>query len=251
MTPWVRRLLIANVVVFVLTSGMPQLTYQLELVPVYVPRMPWTPISYMFVHAGALHIFFNMFALFLFGPRVEERLGGRRFVWLYAVSGLLGAAASGIFRPTVPVVGASGAVLGVIVGFAHYWPRARLYIWGVLPVEAMWLVIGITVWSVLGLTLGWRSHTAYGAHLGGLTGGYLVIRWQVYRSPARKFQEQSGVVAKSVRRRDVERWMAIDPSGMHEVNRAELTRVLDKIRLQGIESLTPRERDFLNRFSPE
>ncbi len=122
MTPWVKRLLIANVVMFVITINVPALFWGLALVPIQVPFRPWTVITYMFLHGGLGHIFFNMIGLFFFGPRLEQRLGGRHFIWFYFVSGMVGAALS-IFTPRVPIVGASGAVFGVLLGFARYWPR--------------------------------------------------------------------------------------------------------------------------------
>ncbi len=78
MTPWVRRLIVANIVVFFLQS-VAGVERQLAFVPAFVLYRPWTVVTYMFVHGGIMHILFNMIALYFFGPRVEERLGGRRF----------------------------------------------------------------------------------------------------------------------------------------------------------------------------
>ena len=77
-----------------------------------------------------------MIGLFFFGPRLESRLGSRGFLLLYFVSGLGGAVFSLLFAREAAVVGASGAVFGVLLGFAMFWPRERIYIWGVLPVQA-------------------------------------------------------------------------------------------------------------------
>ena len=90
MTPWVRRLVIANAVMFVITMSKPEVTELLALVPALVLVRPWTPFTYMFLHAGFGHVFFNMLALFFFGSRVESRLGGRAFLQLYFISGLTG-----------------------------------------------------------------------------------------------------------------------------------------------------------------
>src|SRR5574338_505350 len=133
-TPWVKRLLIANVLVFFVqvTRAMPQLTNALVLVPDYVLQRPWTIVTYMFLHGGYGHIIFNMIALFFFGPRVVARLGPSRFAILYFLSGITGALLSLVFSPAA-VVGASAAVYGVMLAFAYYWPRDLIYIWGVLP----------------------------------------------------------------------------------------------------------------------
>ena len=110
MTPWVKRLLIANVGVFLLQVAYPSLTSLLQLVPARVLTAPWTPLTYMFTHSGFWHILFNMIVLYFFGPRVEERLGSNRFITLYLIAGLTGALCS-VFTPYVAIVGASGAVL--------------------------------------------------------------------------------------------------------------------------------------------
>src|SRR5512141_616914 len=101
LTPWVKRLILANVIVFLVTwiagrLGMP-IGDLLALRPDAVLTRPWTILTYMFVHAGFLHILFNMIALFFFGPPVEERLGPTSFIKYYLVCGLGGAALSFVF----------------------------------------------------------------------------------------------------------------------------------------------------------
>ena len=82
MTPWVTRLLIANIIVFFVQITFPPVTNYLSLVPALLLERPWTILTYMFAHSrsGISHILFNMFALYLFGPRVEQRLGSARFI---------------------------------------------------------------------------------------------------------------------------------------------------------------------------
>src|SRR5436190_8229661 len=129
----------------------------------------------MFVHAGTTHILFNMLALYFFGPRVEERLGSRRFITLYMISGISGALLSMSFAPNAPVVGASGAVFGVMLAFAKYWPTAQIYIMGILPLEArvaVLLMAAAALWSGI---QGSRGGVADFAHLGGFDGGWLYL----------------------------------------------------------------------------
>ncbi len=250
MTPWVTRLLIANVAVFFIIMLAPQLAYPLSFVPVFALQRPWTIVTYMFLHAGPGHLLFNMLGLYFLGPRLEARLGGRRFLMLYFVSGIAGALLS-IVTPFVRIVGASGAVFGVMLGFAYYWPRAVLYIWGVLPVEARWLVIiltGLSLW--MGFSGG--GNIAHFAHLGGFLGGFLYLRWLDYSSPARRFKRKAALGTRphgTSAQTDVQRWRAIERDRLHEVNQAELDRMLDKISSSGVESLTPEERAFLDRFA--
>jgi membrane associated rhomboid family serine protease len=251
MTRWVQRLLIANVAMYFITQLVPELTTQLMLVPILIAFRPWTIITYMFLHAGLMHLIFNMIGLYFFGPRLEGRLGGRQFLWLYLLSGITGAILSFPFTPRVAIVGASGAVFGVLMGFALYWPRERIYIWGVLPVEARVLVAVLTVVS---LYLGWQGggNVAHFAHLGGFLGGFLYLKFWERRSPAAQFRAKAQPkVKKNVPNSaaDIARWQRIRRDDMHPVNSEELDRILDKIGAGGVSSLTPDEREFLERFS--
>jgi membrane associated rhomboid family serine protease len=187
MTPWVKRLLLANIVMFIVSRAVEGLYFLLALVPMAVLYRPWTVGTYMFLHADLTHLFFNMIGLFFFGPRLEERLGGRDFLWLYFLGGLGGAVFSFLFARTSPVVGASAAVYGVLLGFALFWPHERIYIWGVLPIQA-WLLaallVGGSLWAGVADT---GSRTAHFAHLGGLAFGFAYLKWRDWhRGAARR-----------------------------------------------------------------
>jgi membrane associated rhomboid family serine protease len=249
MTPWVTRLLFANAAVFLLQMAVPQVTGWLGLVPALVLVRPWTPFTYMFLHGGLMHILFNMLGLFFFGPRLEERLGSRHFLGLYLVSGLGGAALS-VFTPQSLIIGASGAIFGVFLGFAYYWPRAQIYIWGILPVEARVLVVATTALSLWAGFSGGSGGVAHFAHLGGFAGGLLYLKLRERLGTGARFRATAAVPApKSAGTTDLARWRAINQANLHPLNRAELDRILDKISATGMESLTAGERAFLERFS--
>ena len=250
MTPWVMRLIMANAAMFLLQLAGPQgLAESLAFVPMLALSRPWTIITYMFLHGGIGHIFFNMLSLFFFGPRLESRLGGRQFLILYFVSGIMGALLSFALAPASGVIGASGAVFGVMLAYASFWPRDQILIWGILPVEARVMVIAMTVLALFGGFTG-GGGIAHFAHLGGFLGGWLSLRWFARRSDSRKWQSQ---VASPRPRESSEsslaRWRKIQRDNLHEVNRAELDRILDKISSQGIQSLSQSDREFLERFS--
>lgn len=259
MTPWIRKLVIANAVVYLITQYTavgPILANLMALRPdpLLTLRQPWTPITYMFVHANFMHIFFNMLVLFFFGPRLEMRLGGARFIRLYFLSGLAGALLSMAFLlgPPVPIIGASGAVYGVLMGFAILWPRDAIYIWGIVPVQARWLVGVMTVMTVFLGFGGGQDGVAHFAHLGGFLGGYLYMRRIERNAPHRKFKEQAYAADRRRPGRDgedVRRWANIQLEGLHEVNRDEVERLQAKITELGVATLTLEERAFLNRFS--
>jgi len=245
MNNWTSRLILANVVMFILTNLQPGITMHLMFVPALLLERPWTLFTYMFLHDGTFHILFNMLGLFFFGPRLEEELGSRDFLLLYFISGITGGLLSFI-TPNVAIVGASAAVYGIFLAFAMLWPREQLLIWGIVPVEARYLVIIMTALSLFGGLSG-GGNIAHFAHLGGFLGGFAYLRFRSRNAPLRRFQERTA--PPPVNRLDIERARRIDRSALHEVNRTELDRILAKIDIQGVGSLTPSEQQFLDRFS--
>ncbi len=258
MTRWVRNLIMVTTAVYLITeytAAGPNLVNLMALRPhpLLILRQPWTPITYMFVHANFWHIFLNMLVLFFFGPRLEMRLGGARFIRLYLLSGIAGAVLSMAFLmgPPVPIIGASGAVYGVLMAYAVLWPRDAIYIWGVVPVQARWLVGVMAAMTVFLGFSGAQDGVAYFAHLGGFLGGYLYMRRIERNAPHRKFKEQAYAADRRRPARDgedVRRWANIQLAGLHEVNRDEVERLQAKIEERGVASLTLEERAFLNRF---
>lgn len=248
MTPWVRLLLLTNVAAFFVTAFLPrEVVNQLVLVPALLPLRPWSVVTYQFLHAGFWHLLFNMIGLFFFGPRLEARIGSRHFVLLYLLSGVGGAVLS-ILTPRAFIVGASGAVFGVLLGFARYWPRERIYVYALIPVEARVLVIflaALSLWS--GFSGG--GNIAHFAHLGGFAGGWIYLNIMERRSPARRFKRELEKAALGKPSgRDLERWEEVNRDGLHPINREEYDRVLQKARQLGAPSLTAQERAFMERF---
>lgn len=253
MTRWAGRLIGLNIAAFILTINNIPLLRALAFVPALVVERPWTLVTYMFLHAGFGHIFFNMLSLFYFGPRVEARIGSRNFLLLYFISGLAGAIFSLILAPHAAVIGASGAVFGVLLAFARYWPNERIFLWFVLPVKARWLVFGLAALSIYSGFAGGASTIAHFAHLGGFVGGWAFLAW--HDRQARSWQRGSATATSTIQRltaqirADTERWRAIRLEELHPINREEVERVLLKLEAYGVSSLTPDERAFLDRMS--
>lgn len=256
LTPWVKRLIAANVVMFLAQQTLPMVDPLLTFVPARALLMPWTFVTYMFLHGGFWHIGFNMLTLAFFGPRVETQLGGRHFITLYLVSGVFGAILS-YFTAPFGVIGASGAVFGVELAFAIFWPLDKILIWGVLPVEARWLVVLTTIYSVyagMGTTGGGIAHFA---HLGGYLGAFLYLRFIEFRSPRAEYRRKLeratvgkrglGIVEHDSG--DIARWEMIPRDGLHPMNLEEIDRVIAKARKHGVRALTGEERAFLHRMS--
>src|SRR5690606_14698596 len=148
------------------------------------------------------------------------------------------------------------AVYGVLLGFAMLWPRERIYIWGILPVQA-WLLATLLVFGSLyaGINPGAASRTAHFAHLGGLAFGFLFLKWWEWKkgSGTRTFRKQmaphaspSGIVGDRVA---VARWKGIAVDSLHELNREEVQRLFRKIHEGGPTSLSAAEREFLDRMA--
>jgi membrane associated rhomboid family serine protease len=240
-------LIFANVAMLLLEQSVPAVGQACVLVPALIVARPWTVVTYMFLHAGFQHLFWNMLALYFFGPRLEARLGGTRFIGLYLTSGVAGALGS-LVTPYALIVGASGAVFGVMLGYAHFWPRDPIYLFLMIRMEARWLVVLMTAMALFGGLSG-QSGIANFAHLGGFVGGFLYLRWIELRSPAVQFRARAEVGVPRSTSADVERWKRIRPEGLHPVNREEYERVMTKVEMAGTVSLTPDERAFLDRFS--
>jgi len=240
---------------FFVTGASPALANALVLYPPWVLYRPWTLVSYMFLHGGLGHLFFNMIGVFFFGPRLESRLGSKDFLWLYFLSGIGGGLFHVFLSGQSPVVGASGAVLGVLMGYALFWPREKIYLMAILPVDAWLLVSGYVAFSIFQGASGSQSRTAHFAHLGGLVVAFAFIRWREWKrgEGKRKFQNSmhpdatpKGVVGDRVA---MARWKGISLDSLHELNRDEVARLLEKVGARGAGSLTQPERQFLDRMS--
>ena len=255
MTPWVLRLLIANVALYLLAPPNSALYAALAFVPAWILRQPWSIVTYMFLHAGLWHILFNMIGLYFFGPRLEARIGSRHFIFMYLLSGIVGAVLSFFFSPGAAIVGASGAVFGVLYGFAHYWPHERIYIWGILPVPARGMVLGLAALSIWFGISGGSAGVAHFAHLGGFAGGWAYLKIRERRSQSFQRKATAGAQPSTVDKisgkaaREEKRWARIDTEDLHEINRSEVERIRQKIDEEGAASLTPDERAFMNRMA--
>jgi membrane associated rhomboid family serine protease len=239
----------------------PDLQRALALDPAGFLRQPWGAVSYLFVHGGILHLATNMLGLYLFGTAVEARMGSKPFLFYYFYCGI-GAALTAVLLSLIshqaPVVGASGAVLGVAVAFAIYWPDAEILVFPIpVPIRARTLVIGL---AVLDLVFAQLVHdgVAHEAHLGGMAAGWLFFRLRGLATgrqaeaptPRRVVMVQQGVTREAGPHAAPPLRQAAPPQRPgNDPVAAEVDRVLDKISEQGIQSLTADERRFLDEVS--
>jgi Rhomboid family len=154
-----------------------------------------------------------------------------------------------VFARNSYIVGASGAIFGVMLAFARFWPRDQFLIWGIIPVEARWLVVGYTLYTIFAVRTGAGAGTAHFAHLGGFVGAFLYLTYLEHNAGAKKFKRVATAPAPAIDS-TVKNWRNVDRGAIHAVNKEEVDRILDKISATGLASLTAQERIFLSNFVP-
>jgi membrane associated rhomboid family serine protease len=226
-TPAVKALLIANTVMFAATFVVPELPMRLGLRPATVigGLAVWQLVTYLFLHGSFFHILFNMLTLWMFGVELERMWGTKYFTQYYFVTGI-GAGLTQVILGVLPfgfadqfyypvTIGASGAVYGLLLAYAMYFPHRPIYMYFVFPVPARIFVAILGAIALLSATSG-GGGVAHTAHLGGIAAGYLYLKsgrvhpiseikyrflkWRINRM-RRKFDVHSGGRADDVNRR--------------------------------------------------
>ena len=200
-----RNLVIINVIIFIAT--LINDNFMTATFGLFYPTSPyfhwWQPFTHMFMHGGFWHILFNMYTLYMFGCVVENIIGSKKFLIFYFVCGL-GAAALQIFTQYIemqsfmaaaangstaamssisqlkmtPTVGASGAIYGILIGYAMLFPDSKMtLLFPPITLSAKWMVVAFAVIELFTGVTGWASGVAHFAHLGGMLIGWLMILW--------------------------------------------------------------------------
>jgi len=281
MTRAVQWLLALNIGVYFLqlTLFSPDAVFSvLALDPARFPGSWWTIVTYMFAHGSLLHLAFNLFTLWMFGPRLEHAWGTRAFVQFYLWCGLGGAVAHLLFAQHSSVIGASAATSGVLVAYAIHWPDDEVYLFGVIPMKSRWLIAAMIGMNII-YALSPGSRIDWTAHLGGMGFGWLFlklyslggldrVRGWVSSVPdesedmpravprTRSSMQHRGrgvdeVVARSnaVVLRESKPLTHAPKQDTPQEYAARINGVLDKISQQGIDSLTSAERRLLEDMS--
>lgn len=184
MPPVTQALLGANVLIFFVVQQLgPDIIGQFALWPWGSGMFrPWQLVTYAFLHGGLTHLAFNMFGLWMFGAELERVWGPRRMIQFYLVSVLVAAAAqllvTGLLGVNAPTIGASGGLFGLLIGFAMVFPRRKIT--PLIPPIPMPAPVFVALYGAIELTMGVTgsaSGVAHFAHLGGLLGGWLMMRY--------------------------------------------------------------------------
>ena len=231
---------------------------------------PYQFITYMFMHGNFAHLFFNMFALWMFGNSIENVWGPKRFLIFYFVCGI-GAGLTqelvqyiqlsdivehyqyvNLGNRSIPVddylnmlttVGASGAVYGILLAFGMMWPNSRIYIYFAIPIKAKWFVI---IYGLIELFSGFSSvdNVAHFAHVGGMLFGFLLIMyWRYQMGDWRpKFKMKFKKDDNNENGRPMSDW---DYNQKRADDDKRTDEILDKISKGGYDSLTKEEKEFL------
>jgi membrane associated rhomboid family serine protease len=222
----------------------------------------WQLFTYMFLHADFMHLFFNMFALWMFGMELEHVFGSKKFFWYYTACGLGGGVAnlllSPIFSHPGPTIGASGAVFGILLAFGLLFPDRLIFFYFLIPIKAKYFVLVYLVLEILAVGSG--DMIAHLAHLGGALTGYIFILVDNKRLP---FQSIFDGIKRSRRRREIfysgpERYNEVEDANHYDIKTGkridksdgEITQeviddILDKISKSGYQSLSSEEKRIL------
>ena len=247
--PWgVKILLIINIIVFVLMelSGQKNVLFQIfGLVPhaVLSEYKLWQTCTYLFVHGGYLHILFNMFVLWIFGKDLEKDWGGKEFLIFYFLCGM----GAGFFtvlismNSFIPIVGASGAIYGLLAAYGFSYPNRVVYLYGIFPLQVKYMVLGLGAIAFIASLSAERSNVSHITHLSGMIIGIIYIilnlKWRNIQiwylrsrlNPIKKTQDSE---------KNTDAQMKI-----------EVNQILDKLNNEGWESLTTQEEVFLKNAS--
>jgi membrane associated rhomboid family serine protease len=192
LTTALKALIAANVIAFLAQGLVPSIEWWFGLRPaaVVTELRVWQPFTYMFLHGGLFHLVFNMLALWMFGTELERTWGTRFFLKFYTVTGV-GAGLLTVVVAWLPfgfaeslryaiVIGASGAIFGLLLAYALYFPNRMIYLYFLFPIPVKYFVMivgAISLYSSLGPSTGVASIT----HLGGLVVGYVYLKGARFR----------------------------------------------------------------------
>lgn len=268
-------LLLANAAVFVIAflgrgveidlgPGYGSLTDYIKYFGAFVPRVPlelWRYVTYMFIHVDFMHFFFNMLMLWMFGSEVAEWMGTRHFVSMYFFCGIFAALFSFFMcllgLTNNPIIGASGALMGIFVAYYKFFPERMLLMFFIIPMKikhAMWVMIALDIFFANS-----GDMIAHFAHLGGVVAGFLYMALyqnssngsllsgfsRLFSRKAEKFSGRSS--GRSSDENDTAEPEVLEGEVFYVDEQKRMDDILRKVEREGIQSLTESEREFLLR----
>lgn len=217
---------------FIVQMIIPQLGNALVLNPrvVFSELKIYQLVTYLFLHGGFFHLFINLFVLFMFGRELEIRWGTGKFLFYYFFCGIGAGVIIGLFSQ-YPVVGASGAIYGLLLAYGVLYPNRRILLWFIVPIKAKYLVVLFAAIEFLATMNARGDGISHIGHLGGMIfGGILLAIWHFGKKT--RSRKQSAILH--------------DLTG-GPMSPANVDRILDKVMKEGVESLTEDEKEILIR----
>tara|TARA_B100000575_G_scaffold171625_1_gene137449 strand:- start:8 stop:853 length:846 start_codon:yes stop_codon:yes gene_type:complete len=252
-TDAIRILISINFIVYVFQSlaGKEDIFFRLfGLVPTsfITELMLWQPFTYMFFHApfysniGISHILLNMLGLWVFGRELEQAWGKEKFLKYYFLTGVGSGLITFLFQmdSSSPVIGASGAVYGILLAYGLSYPNRMLYIWGLIPIRSMWLVIIMGSIAFFGL-LGKADGISHVTHISGMLVGYVLLK-KKWKFSDIIFALRKKTIEFQVQRRE-------DQNLKKNFIKRDLDMILDKIKDVGFSGLSDKEKNNLYEVS--
>ena len=244
----VKFLLIVNIVVFVLVelSGQQSLLFRtFGLVPslVWSKFKIWQLFTYLFIHGGIFHIFFNMFVLWMFGKDLESQWGKMEFLLFYFVCGIGAGLITVLFsvNSIVPIVGASGAIYGLLLAYGFTYPNQMVYLYGLVPIKVKYMVLGLGAIAFFASLSASQSNVSHITHLSGMIIGlifiYFNINWKVIKLWYIRMRLK-GLSQQPAKQDNEEAQM-----------KKQVDEILDKLNDSGWDSLTEQEENYLTQAS--
>ena len=243
----IKVLISINFVIFILQtlSRSESLFFPLfGLVPklVWSEKMIWQPVTYLFFHGGIWHVLINMFVLWMFGSELERLWGKNHFLKFYFVTGVGSGLATMLVnvQSITPVVGASGAVYGVLLAYGLTYPNRTVYLYGIIPIKSLWFVLGIGFIAFMS-SFDNMSQVSHITHLSGMLIGYFMIKKPI-RLKGLWFKLRKRTLEYQIQREEKE-------LSKNFIVEQDINQILDKINQEGFDSLTEEEQERLYKGS--
>ena len=243
----IKVLISINFVIFILQtlSRSESLFFPLfGLVPklVWSEKMIWQPVTYLFFHGGIWHVLINMFVLWMFGSELERLWGKNHFLKFYFITGVGSGLATMLVnvQSITPVVGASGAVYGVLLAYGLTYPNRTVYLYGIIPIKSLWFVLGIGFIAFMS-SFDNMSQVSHVTHLSGMLIGYFMIKKPI-KLKGLWFQLRKKTLEYQIQREEKE-------LSKNFIVEQDINQILDKINQEGFDSLTKEEQERLYKGS--
>lgn len=217
----------------------------------------WRFFTFQFLHADFGHLIMNGVGLFFFGPHIERWMTSRAYLTFYLLCGVAGVVfytllffTPGIldgYHPAVPMVGASAGLFGILAAFYFIAPQARVLLFFVIPIQMKNLAVGYFIYEALSVIFSWHNAGGSAGHLGGAIFGLAVLKWPPLKDFVIKISQIGEKHPAKGKRPTREATIIREESHSPLELTKEVDRILDKISEQGIQSLTPKEKETLNK----